>query len=134
MLYIHRQACLSESHIAGHLCLLRLPLQLLLPQHLLPFTDIATSCRWSAQLSPLQPDREPPSVLTLILTQKLTMKEFILFNLRLCSDSISYVRGQFQMISKYSHVLCSYFTRLTVNRSICVTTYIGLAPPFRGTA
>lgn len=44
VLYIHCQACLSVPHIAGHLRLLRLPLQWLLPQHLLPFTDIATSC------------------------------------------------------------------------------------------
>lgn len=57
VLYIHCQACLSVPHIVGHLRLLGLPLQWLQPQHLLPFTDIATSCLLGAQRQ--QPNCRP---------------------------------------------------------------------------
>ena len=82
------------------------------------------------QSSPLHPEREPPSILTLILTQKVTCKEFILFELWLRSDSISCVRGVIGLISKSGHELCPYFTCL---KSVVLTTFV-LTPVFRGTA
>ena len=84
----------------------------------------------ATQLSPLQPEREPPSILTLILTQKVTCKEFILFDLWLCSDSISCVRGVIRLISQSGHELCPYFTCL---KSVVLKTFV-LTPVFRGIA
>lgn len=87
----------------------------------------------ATQLSPLHPPREPPFNLTLIRTQKATCQEFILYDLPLCSDSISCVRGLFRLISKYGHEVCPYFTRLKPNRSV-VLLDIRVTPAFRGTA
>ena len=51
---------------------------------------------WAPDSNPIvapPPRQGTPSILTLILTQKVTCKEFILFDLWLCSDSIGCVRG-----------------------------------------
>jgi hypothetical protein len=86
----------------------------------------------ATQLSPLHPEREPPSILTLNLKQKLTTKEFILFSVRLCSDSISYVRGQFWLISKYSQVSCWHCGQHSLLYKGCRVSFPAVKRPGRG--